>query len=106
LAVSGDAERHRADVFLVLAHEEVLNLGATPEDDDEQAGGERVERAAVADLLGVERAADYGNHVVRGHAGGFIDQEDAVGAVVLRAAVDRIRIFQGAGAVGGAGSAF
>ena len=58
----------RADVFLVLAHEQILDLRAAAEDDEEQAGGERIERAAMADLLRAETAADDGDDVVRGHA--------------------------------------
>ena len=78
LAVGRHAERHRADVFLVLGHEQILDLRAASEDDEEQAGGERIERAAVADFFGVEPAADDGDDVVRGHAGRFVHEEDAV----------------------------
>ena len=78
LAVRHHTEPHRADVFLVLAHQQILNLRAAPEHDDEEPGGERVEGAAMADLLRAERAPHDGDDVVRGHARGFIYEEDAV----------------------------
>ena len=80
LAAGGDAEGHGAGVFLVFGHEQILDLRPAPEREDEQAGGARIERAAVADLLGVEAAADDGDHVMRGHAGRFIYEEDTVKA--------------------------
>ena len=49
-----------------------------PEHDDEQAGGIRVERAAMADLLDAELAADGVHHVVRRRAGGLINQDGAI----------------------------
>ena len=82
LRVRGGSERECAGVFLVLAHEEVLNARGIADDEDEHAGGHRVQRAAVADFFGVEAAARHGHHVMRGHFLAFIDQENAINRVV------------------------
>ena len=72
----------RADVFLVLAHEQILDLRPAAEGENEQTGGDRVERAAMADLFDLELAPNERDDIVRGHAGGFVDQQDAVRSVV------------------------
>ena len=78
LAVGGDAEVHRADVLLVLGHEQILDLCAAAEHDEQKPGGERIERAAMADFLGAEAATDDGDDVVGRHARGFVDEENTV----------------------------
>ena len=73
LGAGGRPERDGADVFLVLAHQQILDLGGAPDDQHEQAGGHRIERAAVADFLGVQRPAGDGHHVVRRHVGRLVN---------------------------------
>jgi hypothetical protein len=77
LRPGGDAEEHGADVFLVLAHQQVLNFCAATNDNDQQPRRERIERAAMADPLRAEAAADIAT-TSRGHAFGFVDQQDAI----------------------------
>ena len=68
----------RAFVDFVVGHQLLGELGAAAQHDDEQAGGVGIERAAVADFLDAELAADGVHDVVRGGAGGFVDQNGAV----------------------------
>src|SRR5436305_1517622 len=53
-------------------------MRAAAEHDDEQAGGIRVERAAVADFLDAELATNRVHNVVGRGAAGFINEERAV----------------------------
>ena len=78
LSGSGHAEAEGALVFLFFGHEEVLDAGGFADDEDEEAGGHGVERAAVADFPGVETAACDGDDIVGGHVLTFVDEEDAV----------------------------
>jgi hypothetical protein len=83
LAVGRHAEPHSADVFLVLGHEQILDLRAAPDDHDEQPGRERIERAAVPHFLDVEPAPHDRHDIVRSHAGRFVDQEDTIEILIL-----------------------
>ena len=78
LAVGDFAEAQRADILLVLAHEEVLDFCSPADGDDQETGCEWVERAAVADFLGVQRATGYGHDIVGCHASGFVHEQDAI----------------------------
>lgn len=51
LGVGGFAEFERALVFLVFGHEEVLDFGGFTEEEHEEASGERIEGATVADFF-------------------------------------------------------
>lgn len=73
LGIGDLAEAEGADVFLVFAHEEVLDFGAAADGEEEEAGGEGVEGAAVADFFGFEDAAAESDDVVGGHAWGFVN---------------------------------
>jgi hypothetical protein len=55
-----------------------LDAGGSTDDEHEEAGGDRVERATVANFALMEAAADEVDDVVGGAAGRFIDQEQAV----------------------------
>ncbi len=78
LGVGCDAEAEGAEVGFVAAHDGVGEFGAAAEEDDEESGGGGVEGAAVADLAHLEVAAEFGDDVVGGPAGGFVDEEEAV----------------------------
>ena len=73
-----DAERKRAGVFFVLAHEQVLDFRAAPEREQEQTGGDGIERAAMADFFHLEFAPNERDHVVRRHPLGFVHEKNAV----------------------------
>lgn len=71
------------DVIFILFHVGVLSFGGASDEDDEEAGGERVESAGMADLeagffLGVESIPDLGDGLKRGNIGRFIIEDDAV----------------------------
>ena len=59
VAVRGFAEFDRAFINLVVGHQFFGKLGAAAEDDDEQAGGVRIERAAMADFLDAETGGGW-----------------------------------------------
>ena len=83
LGASDAAKRHGAFVFLVLAHQQVLDLGGAADDQHEQAGGHWIEGAAMADFFRVERPAGDGHDIVRGHIGRLVDEQHAAGAVLF-----------------------
>jgi hypothetical protein len=72
------AKGERARVFLIFAHEKILNLGATSERQQKQTGRERIQCPAVTDLLDFQPASHESDDVVRRHAFGLIDQQNAV----------------------------
>ena len=74
----GGAESERSLVGLVARHGRAGELGAAPDEEDQEARRLRVERAAVADLLQPEHAAHRDDDVARRHAGGLVDEQDAV----------------------------
>ena len=78
LGIGGFAEFESSFVLLVFGHEQVLDAGGSTDDEHEEAGGDRVERATVANFALMEAAADEVDDVVGGAAGRFIDQEQAV----------------------------
>jgi hypothetical protein len=78
LCVGRHAEHERAYVFFVLAHEQVLNLCATSHSEQKQARGDRIERAAMANLFRSKLASRQRDNVVRRHPFGFIHEQDAV----------------------------
>src|SRR5438874_11486669 len=53
----GDSERHCARVFLIFSHEKVLNFGASTKSQKKQTGRDRIECAAMADLLDLQTTA-------------------------------------------------
>ena len=78
LRIGDGAELHGGGVFLILGHEQVLDFGRLADDEHEEAGGERVERAAVADFFEMKAVAHVVHDVVGGAAAGFVDEEDSV----------------------------
>ncbi len=57
LGVGRDAEPHRGQVLLVEVHEVGGELGRLADQDGQDTGGGRIERAAVADLGGAQEPA-------------------------------------------------
>jgi hypothetical protein len=72
------AEQQGPRIFLVFAHEQILNFRPAPKREQEQTGGDRIEGAAMADFLDPELSPDQRYHVVRSHPLCFIDKQDAV----------------------------
>ena len=60
-----DSQPHICDVLLLIAGEELRKARRTPDEQDEHAGRERIERAGVADALLSERASRARDDVVR-----------------------------------------
>ena len=81
LAAGGFPELEGSRVFLVLAHQQVLDLGAPADRDEKQPGGQRIERAAMADLLRVEGAPRDRDDVVRCHPGRLVHHQYPVNLV-------------------------
>ena len=63
--------------LLALLHEGD-RLRRFAEGDRQEAGGERIERAGVTGLLGVEEALQQRDGARRGHADGFVENDPAV----------------------------
>ena len=61
-------EHQRPRIFLVLAHEQILNFGSASEGEKEQAGRDRIERAAMADFLDLQTPPHERDDIVRCHA--------------------------------------
>ena len=68
------AEAPRRRVRLREVAEVAQEACRSSDAEDQQAGGHRVQRARVADLARSERSAHHVDDVVRGHAGGLVDQ--------------------------------
>ena len=75
LGIGGFAEFQGALVLLVFRHEEVLDPGGFADDEHQEAGGDGVEGAAVADLTLIKATANEVDNVVGSSAGRFVDQE-------------------------------
>jgi hypothetical protein len=71
--ISPDAELQNGAVAFVGAADEPREPRCASEDQRQHSGRRRVERSGVADAALAERTPDPGNDVVRGRAGGFID---------------------------------
>ena len=68
------AEAPRRRVRLREVAEVAQEARRSSDAEDQQAGRHRVQRARVADLARSERTAHHVDDVVRGHAGGLVDQ--------------------------------
>ena len=77
--VGRGAELDQAAIALVGGVEELGDLRAFAEAERQQAGGEGIQRAEVADLGAArEQALDAPHHVGGGQAVGLVDEQDAV----------------------------
>jgi hypothetical protein len=72
------AEHKRSDVFLVFAHEQILNFRSAPQREQQQTSGDGIERAAMADFRDPEASPDQRHDIVGGHAFCLIDEQDAI----------------------------
>ena len=72
------AEAQRELVGLARVHDVGHGLGRLAHGDRQHAGGQRIERAAMADLLRLGQALDHADDMGRGHAGGLVDHQPAV----------------------------
>jgi len=78
LGAGRHAEQQGPGIFLVLAHQQILNFRPASKREQQQAGGDRVEGATMADFLDPELSPDQRHDVVRSHPVCFVDQQDAV----------------------------
>jgi hypothetical protein len=78
------AQRGDGDVLLGQRGEEALDPPGAAHEDQQQAGGERVQRAGVAGTPGPEAAADRERDVVRRLARRLVDEDETVGVHGVR----------------------
>jgi hypothetical protein len=78
VGVARFAEAEREAVELRSIHDIGHGLGGSTKSDRQDAGGERIERAAVTGLLSVEGASDAVDHVGAGEARRLVDDQPAV----------------------------
>ncbi len=72
-----DAEPDRGVVRLLGEHQVAEQPGGAVDAEHQHAGRHRVEGAGVADLAGAGQPPDPGDHVVRGHPAGLVDDDQA-----------------------------
>ena len=77
------AQHHVGDVLLLLGLQRIDHLGGAADADQQDAGGERIERAAVTDFPRVQDAAQLRNHVMRRKSRLFPYVQNSVYHVVL-----------------------
>ena len=78
--VGGEAEADVAGVVLVRLPEELGEPGVLAEQQRQNSGSHRVERAEVADGFLASSAADDSDYIVRGDAGGFVENKKTIHA--------------------------
>ena len=76
LRIRAVAERKARDILLVLRCGEIRRLGRAADEHRQNAGRERIERAAVTDFPRVQDAAQLGHHIMRGEALRLVHQQD------------------------------
>ena len=72
-------------IDLLRLHHEGDGLGRLAQGDGQDAGGQRIERARVTGLLGVEQAADLRHGLGRAHAERLVETDPAVDDLALLA---------------------
>jgi hypothetical protein len=75
VGVGFGTESNHGLVHFWLAIDVGNESSAAADEDDEQPGRERIERAGVADTSRLRRASNDGHDVVRGHARRFVDEQ-------------------------------
>src|SRR5207245_7192282 len=78
VSIGREAKTDRAFVHFLGCGVKLRQASEIPNDQWQYAGGERVERPEMADGTLSQNAAHAINHVVRGQASGFIDNQDAI----------------------------
>ena len=87
LGVAGGRDRAQprdGDVLLGQRHEEALHAPRAADEDEQQPGGERVQRARVAGLAHAEQPPRGERQVVRGLPRGLVDEDEAVHLTAAR----------------------
>ena len=77
LGIGGRSEAHGGLIGLVALGEVARDAGGIAEAEGQHARRRRIERAGVAHLLQLQRAAKDAHHVEGGRARGLVDQQDA-----------------------------
>jgi len=75
LGIGGFPELEGALVLLVLGHEQILDAGGLADHEHEEAGGDGIERAAVANLALLKASTDKVDNIMGGFAGGLVDEQ-------------------------------
>ena len=88
------AQHHVGDVLLLLGLQRIDHLGGAADADQQDAGGERIERAGVAHLdfpvaEAAQREFDFADHIGRGPAQGLVQYGDITLFEVETPQVDR-----------------
>lgn len=78
IRIGGEAEADHAFVGFLRGGVELRQARETSGDEREHAGGERIQRAEMADGALLQNMAHAVDHVVRGEPGGLIDDDDAI----------------------------
>ena len=84
-----DAPGHLEAVGLAAVHDEGDRLGRLTEGDRQDAGGQRVEGAGMAGLLGIEQALHHRHGLGRSDADALVEHHPAAHVVLLRPVVTR-----------------
>ena len=78
VSVGGEAKTEAGGVAFAAARIKLDEASGFAEEENEDTGGERIERAEMADLTEAGEVADCVNNVVRSFALGLVDDESAV----------------------------
>ena len=78
VSIGGEAEAEAGGVAFAAAGIKLDEAGGAPEEQDEDAGGERVERSEMSDLTKAGEMANGVDDVMRGLAWRLVDDERAV----------------------------
>ncbi len=90
IGIGGLSELDLGVIGLGRAQQKAGDLGRLAEAQRQQAGGQRVEAAGMATLLGTEQAAGHLQGGVGAHAGRLVEQQDAIQATELNSGHDGI----------------
>jgi hypothetical protein len=74
LGVGCDPENKRAGVFLIFAHEQILNFRPSANGEQEQTSGNGIEGTAMADFFGAKFSSRQCDDIVRCHFSRFVHQ--------------------------------
>jgi hypothetical protein len=77
-AVGGDAELNPNPIALVRGQQVLRELRGFAEAQRQHAGGQRIQRAGVTDLAGIEQPLRPLHRIVRRHAGGLVQNQNTV----------------------------
>src|SRR5205823_2437519 len=78
LRAGRDAECEGTSIFLIFAHEQILDFCSPSNRQEKQTGCDWVEGSAVAHFFYLELPTDQRDDIMRGHPFGLVDKQDAV----------------------------